>query len=185
MEKVRPLGWLGIALSIGGVAVISLARPPAAPGAQSATFLGDGLILFGTLLWAGYTLLIRPMMKTCSPTKATAVACLGAIPALMLMGVPQLLTMDWQAVPAGVWGAIVFSGFLSVGLVYIFWNYGVAHLGSTRTALYTNVTPAIAIFTAWIWLDETIMPQHFVGVALVLCGVTLARRHVTPVNDAP
>jgi len=178
VEEVRPLGWLGIALSLCGVVVMILAKTDAHFTFGGPTLGGDALILLGTLCWAGYTLLMRPMLKTCSAIQVTSVACLGALLPLLLLGAPSLLKLDWHAVPLGAWLAVGFSGLFSVGLGYIFWNHGVSRLGSTKASLYTNVTPAFALFTAWIWLGETLTVQQTLGIVLVLCGVTLARRFV-------
>jgi drug/metabolite transporter (DMT)-like permease len=178
MEKVRALGWIGIALSLGGIAVLTQARASVEFSFGGATLLGDVLVLLSTLCWAGYTLLLRPMLKTCSAVQVTAVACLGALPVLLLLAAPSLLALDWSAVPTGVWFSLSFSGLFSISLGYVFWNYGVSRLGSTRASLYTNVTPAFALFIAWIWLDETLAVGQAFGVVLVLGGVMLARSFV-------
>ncbi len=82
---------------------------------------------------------------------------------------------------------LLFSGLFGIALAYFFWNYGVSHLGSARTALYSNLMPPIALLVAWLWLGETLTLLQWGGAVLALFGVFLARRHtysVVKVNSA-
>ena len=124
-------------------------------------------------------------MKTHSAVKVTTVAYMGALLPLILIGTPELVALDWAAVPLGAWLGVGFSGLFSLGLAYVFWNYGVSRLGSGRTALFTNLQPPIALFAAWIWLGETLTVLQFGGVVCVLGGVILARRFVSPMPTGP
>jgi len=94
----------------------------------------------------------------------------------VLAATPALFELEWGQVPFMAWAALVFSGLFAIALAYFFWNYGVSRLGSTRTSLYSNLTPPIALFTAWLMLGETLTPQQWLGALLTLGGVILARR---------
>ena len=96
---------------------------------------------------------------------------------MSLLAIPQIIQLDWGAVSWGAWGSLWLTGTFAVGLAYIFWGYGVAHLGSTRTSLYLNVVPPIALFVNWLWLGETLSPLQWIGAIMALIGVAVARRH--------
>ena len=55
-QRVRPLGWLGIALTFAGSCLIAFADA----GSGSNILLGDGLALLGALAASGYTLAQAP-----------------------------------------------------------------------------------------------------------------------------
>ena len=40
------------------------------------------------------------------------------------------------------------------GIAYLFWYRGLRVLGPTRTAVYGNLQPVIAIIVAWLFLKE-------------------------------
>ncbi|MEE8526515.1 MAG: DMT family transporter [Thermoanaerobaculia bacterium] len=181
VERVRPLGWLGVALSLTGIAVIVTASDRAADfHFGGATMRGDVLILLCTLCWSLYTLSSRPLMRRYGVLTVTSFCVtVGAVP-LILPGLPELL--DREAIPAGAWAAAVASGALAIGIAYFCWNHGISHLGSARTALYSNLTPPIALVTAWLALGETLTAGQAGGAALAIAGVVLARRHASPLE---
>ena len=65
---------------------------------------------------------------------------------------------------------------IAVVLAYLFWYQGVRRLGPTRTSMYGNLQPGVALAVAWLTLGETPTPSQVAGVALILGGVLLTRR---------
>jgi drug/metabolite transporter (DMT)-like permease len=181
MERVEKVGWLGIGLSLVGVTMIiggsdRLAQFPFG----GSSLRGDLLMLAGTLCWALYTLMVRPMTRRYSSVSVTSFStAMGTIP-LVLVGIPTMADLDWTAVGTASWIAMVLSGIFAIGLAYFFWNYGVAQLGSARTSIYSNLSLPAALATAWIWLRETLTPMQLVGTLLALGGIVLARRFTRP-----
>ncbi|MEJ2152484.1 MAG: DMT family transporter, partial [Gemmatimonadota bacterium] len=58
---------------------------------------------------------------------------------------------------------------------YLLWYYGVRHMGSTRTALYSNTIPIVALAIAWLTLNEVPNALQLLGAAAIVVGVTLSR----------
>lgn len=186
VERVEAKGWLGVLVALAGIVLIILGNDPTAQfDFGGATLKGNVLILLATLCWSSYTLLSRPMMRHYSSAAVTSFSTLmGTIP-LVLLAVPSFAALQWRQVSAPAWLALGFSGVFGIALAYFFWNNGVSQLGSARTALYSNLTPAIALFTAWLWLGETLTPQQWGGALLALIGVVLARRFTYAVAKSP
>ena len=183
VERVETKGWLGVGVALAGIILIILGSDRQAQFEfGGATLRGDVLILLATLCWSCYTLLTRPMMRHYSSASVTSFSTLmGTIP-LLLVSIPSFTRLNWTGVPLTAWAALIFSGIFGIALAYFFWNYGVSRLGSARTALYSNLTPPIALLTAWIWLGETLTPQQWGGALLALLGVILARRFTYAVS---
>lgn len=177
-ERVRPLGWLGIALSIGGVALLVLAG--ARRDASTSSPVGDLWILGATLMWSAYTLALRgPASRYPAVVLTVWVTCVAAVP-LVALGATRFAFDDPGVYGVRGWGAAVASSMLGIALPYVIWNAGVRRLGSARTALYSNLVPVFALAVAWLTLGETLGPGQLAGAALAIAGVVLARRNVAP-----
>ena len=70
---------------------------------------------------------------------------------LVVLSAPALSGVDWGAVTPGVWGAVAYSGFAALVVAYLLWYRGVRVLGPTRTAMFGNLQPIIALLVAWAW----------------------------------
>lgn len=176
-ERITGRGWLGVGLSLFGIALIVIgSNRHASLQFGGATLFGDFLILGATLSWSVYTLSSRPILRHYSPIAVTCFAnAVGNLP-VALLGLPTLAKLDWSAVPLNAWLGVIFSGVFSITLAYFFWNYGVARLGSARTSLYSNLVPPVTLLVAWFWLGETLTWTQALGGVLALVGVALARR---------
>jgi drug/metabolite transporter (DMT)-like permease len=98
----------------------------------------------------------------------------GAVP-LMIASMPALVATNWAAVGRGGWFALFYSSVISMGVAYVFWYRGLRVLGPTRTAVYSNLQPIIALLVAWAFLSETPTIFQGVGAATIVAGVFLTR----------
>ena len=181
LERVEARGWVGIALSLLGIALIIWGSDRSADFHLGGPSLkGDLLVLAGTICWASYTLLVRPMPRHYSSISVTSFStAIGTVP-LALVAIPSCRNLDWTGVPISAWLALAASGVFAIAIAYFVWNHGVSRLGSARTSLYSNLSLPIAILTAWLWLGETLTPLQWWGTLLALAGVVLARRFARP-----
>lgn len=184
-EKVTAGGWLGVTLSLAGIALIVWGGGhPAQLHLGGTNLLGDALILGATLCWSLYTLASRRMLHAYSPIAVTSFSTVVGVIPLLLLAIPPLIQLKWSNISMTAWGAITFSSVFSITLAYFFWNFGVSRLGSARTSLYSNLTPPLALFTAWLLLGETLTLTQIAGGLLALGGVALARRYTYAVAKA-
>ncbi|MDB4948923.1 MAG: Permease of the drug/metabolite transporter superfamily [Gemmatimonadetes bacterium] len=180
----RPGGrtWSGAALSILGIALVSSGslRAGAPPGA----LVGDLILVGSAVLWAAYTVGSRPLVQRYGAVPTTAWTLWIGTPPLLLAGAPALLRQRWSGISPGAWGGLFFSACLSIGLAYLIWYRGVEKIGNTRTAIFSNLTPLVALAVSAAWLGERPSALSMVGVALTLGGVMWVRsdhgRHGAP-----
>ena len=83
--------------------------------------------------------------------------------------------MRWSTLPALGWLAILYSGIFALVIAYLFWYRGVRVIGPTRTAMYSNVQPIIAVIFAWAVLKETPTVWQGIGMACIMSGLLLTR----------
>jgi drug/metabolite transporter (DMT)-like permease len=62
-----------------------------------------------------------------------------------------------------------------MGVAYFFWYRGLRVLGPTRTAVYANLQPIVALLVAWPLLNETPTLFQIVGAVTIIAGVFLTR----------
>lgn len=167
-----PRAWVGATGSIIGVALVSRAALRL-QGAEA--LLGNILMIGAAGLWALYTQGSQPLIRRYGAIRATAWTLWAGAVGIVLMGIPALLRQDWAAVDAVSWGGLLYSAFLSIGLAYLLWYRGVSRLGGSRTAIYSNLTPVVALAAGALWLGEPLTMLSIVGAALVIGGVMLVR----------
>jgi len=60
-------------------------------------------------------------------------------------------------------------------IAYLFWYRGLRVIGPTRTAVFGNLQPVVAIGVAWLFLGELPTVWQGVGTAAILGGLFLTR----------
>lgn len=164
--------WLGAATSIVGVALVSGATLRLV-GAEAV--LGNLLMITAAGLWALYTQGAHPLIRRYGSVRTTAWTLWSGAVFIFLMGVPSLLDQDWGGVDGLSWGGLFYSAFFSIGLAYLIWYRSVGKLGGSRTAIYSNLTPVVALAAGALWLGEQITLLSLVGAVMVIGGVMLVR----------
>jgi drug/metabolite transporter (DMT)-like permease len=173
-ERLQVSGWLGVVLAVAGLTLVLSGQDGV--GFTRSSLAGDLLILAGAATWALYTVLATGVMARTPSLSATLVTFLSGTPVLLLMAVPSLVSQDWRGVGAGGWLAVAFSGIVAIGLAYLAWNTGLGAVGSTRTVVYSNLTPVVTATLAWVTLGERWSLAQVCGAAAVLVGIVLTRR---------
>ncbi len=165
--------WLGVGLSLVGVALL-VAAEPSSPFAPN-PLLGDGLDLLAALTWAAYTVWSLPLVERRDPFEvmlwSTVFGFLVLCLALPVAGLPRL-----SGIPLASWLAVAFA----VGPVTLFglgvWQVGVRHLGPTAVSVYVNAMPVVGAVAAYLLLGEGVNWLEGVGAVVVLTGLVLTRR---------
>ena len=174
VERINRTMLAGILLSFAGV--IALVTGGGQVSVNGANTLGDMLILGCSMLWAVYTVGSKPLLARYSPLGLTAWSMVAGTIPLVLLAVPDLRRQDWAAVPPVAWAALLYSAVLSVAVGYVIWYMSVQRVGNARTAIYSNLTPVVAILFAWLILGTAPAPMQLVGGAVVLVGLVVTRK---------
>jgi drug/metabolite transporter (DMT)-like permease len=175
IERLHARNWLGVVLSFAGILLL-INGGGSRIALDRSTLAGNLLVLGSTITWALYTVLLRPVVGRNSALRATAWIMASSSPLLILAALPGLLAQDWRAVSLASWLGLLYSSALGISLAYVIWTTGVQRLGSTRTAIYSYMTPLVAVSVAWVTLGEKLRPLQMVGAAGILLGVALARQ---------
>jgi drug/metabolite transporter (DMT)-like permease len=178
-ERLRPWVAVGVAGTFIGMILVIMGGGDALDlGSQ--TLKGDLIMVLASIIWSIYTVGSRRPVSRYGALRMTAWTLWAGTPVIVLMGIPDLMRTDLGAVSAATWGGVTYAGVLSVGVAYLLWYRGVQRLGNTRTAIYSNLVPVAALFTAWIWLKEVPGPMQLVGAGVILLGLSVARLTQSP-----
>ena len=178
VEKVNLRAVWGIALSIAGIAFVIMSSADSLEGQSS--MLGDLLILASVVCWSFYTHLVRPYTVRIDGMQIATWALVGGTIPVLVLASPAIMRANWSAVTPLTWGAIVYSGVGSMGIAYLFWYRGVKVIGSTRTSMFSNLQPIVALAASWPLLGEQPTLSQGVGAAAVLGGLLLTRQPSAP-----
>jgi len=173
-ERSSPAVVSGVGLSALGIALVVLGGS-AGVGFSAATLAGDVAVLVAAAAWSMYTVGSVPLVHRYGVVPVTAATMWVGTLGLVMVSLPALLAQDWAAVRPTSWLAVLYSGAFAIATAYFLWYYCVRHIGSTRTAVYTNFTPVVAIGIAWLTLGEVPAPLQLAGAGGILAGSVLVR----------
>lgn len=173
-ERVSWPAWAGVVLSFVGVALVVQGGTQAlAFGAG--TVRGDLLVLAAAAMWATYTVGSAPLVRRYGALPVTAATMWFGGFWLVLASIPSFIEQPWGAASALSWAAVIYSGVFAIGVAYLLWYYSVRHLGSTRTGVYSNAIPIVALLIAWLTLGEIPTWLQWLGAVGIVGGAVLAR----------
>ncbi|MDQ6769536.1 MAG: DMT family transporter [Gemmatimonadota bacterium] len=173
MERVKRKTLVGIGLSVLGVALVIVGSAGSSSG--GATLLGSLLVFLGVICWTFYTIGLQPYTTRIDVIQLSAITMVGGAVPLLIASAPALIATNWHAIGMGGWLALLYSSVISMGVAYFFWYRGLRVLGPTRTAVYANLQPIVALLVAWAFLNETPTMFQGVGAATIIAGVFLTR----------
>lgn len=172
-DKLSSRAAAGLGLSIVGVFFV-LGGSVSADG--SGHLAGDLMILCAVICWAFYTNWLVALTPRIDAVQVAAWTLVGGVVPLTLIATPQLLRVDWIAITPLTWASVFYSGVMAMVVAYLLWYRGVHLIGPTRTSMFGNLQPIVAVAVAWIALNEVPTVYQGVGAATVLGGLYLSRR---------
>jgi drug/metabolite transporter (DMT)-like permease len=182
LENVRRILWIGIVLSFTGVLLIVFGGGEIQKG-YFHTNLGDLLILLASFVWSIYTTFSKKFISQYSSQHYIVYTVLFGTFFLVPISLPALGRQRWEILTLYDWGALLYSALLALVFGYSAWYYGVQKLGSTRTSVYSNLTPVAGLAVGMVFLGERLSPLQWLGASVIFVGLMLNRfAHLPPVE---
>jgi drug/metabolite transporter (DMT)-like permease len=165
---------VGIGLTVLGV--VLLFRESLVDAAfERGYWVGDLMFVAAAFCWAWYTVQSRPLLRDLTPLSlSTTALVVGAIP-IVLLGAPALATVDPGTVSTAAWAGTAYACLFPIVVAYLIWHRAVQRIGPTRTAVYLNLVPLMAVAIARWSLGEELTSIQLVGGALVIAGIWITR----------
>jgi drug/metabolite transporter (DMT)-like permease len=176
VERAHLHHWIAVIVSFSGVAFVA----GGGSGELSGDLGGILLALGAAVTWAGFSILIGPLMRRYSPYRISAVVGIAAMIPLAATAAPQLAGEDWGAIKLLAWGALFYSLVLSFVLTNVLWFTAIARVGANRASLYANLQPFLGAAFAVILLSESMTALQIAGGAVIGVGILIARVRRAP-----
>jgi drug/metabolite transporter (DMT)-like permease len=164
----RPAAWLGFALSLGGVALVTVGG-----AGGGATPAGDGLVLLSMVLSAVATVAQGRLLIGCDPVAVTAVeflgAALGALPVAVITG-------GAPAAPSGAGPVLAVIALIAGGtlLPFTLFAFGQSHVSAEVAGAFLNIEPLVGAIAGAVAFGDPVGPAQVGGGAAIVVGIGLS-----------
>ena len=163
---------IGLAVAVCGM--LLLQKPSAS--AQTASLLGDVLILGAGLSFAVYTVFGKELAAEHGGMAVIAVSYAAGAIFLLPMTLFFASRFDFSQVSAAAWWSFGYMSVVSSVLCYIGWAYALKRLSASRLTAFSYLQPLVATLLALPMLGEPITAALVSGGGLIMAGVFLSER---------
>ncbi|MDE0220165.1 MAG: DMT family transporter [Spirochaetaceae bacterium] len=175
-QRLSLRGWIGVAVSYAGVAVL-LTRGGSA-GLGRFDTVGVALALGSTVLWAGYWLLTVRIGAHAVPLMLNGFAA-----ATVAIGVICAATAGLPAITPANLGYGAWVGLVEMGVAFLLWQRALALTAvAGRLGQLIFLSPFLSLVLIATVLGERIHPSAPVALAMIVAGLALSRRRAAGVN---
>jgi drug/metabolite transporter (DMT)-like permease len=180
IERLPTGFWVAAAAAFVGVGFVA-----AGSGGFSSNVGGDALALGTTISWAGYSVVIAPLMRRYSPFLISSLILgIGWLP-LALVSIPQLAEQRYGGFHWEVWLGLGYAVVGPLFLTNILWYRAISSVGPSRANLFTNLQPFVSVVFALLLLSETLNRWEIVGAVGIAAAIAVERvRRRSPVGVA-
>lgn len=165
-ERLTLWGWLGIAISFAGVALITFGE-----GEGVRFDWGALLILLAALSTSVYFVLQKRFLRTYGAFQVTAYSIWSGT-LFMLVFLPGFVPAIREA-PLSATLPVIYLGVFPAALAYLTWTYALSHAPASVTSSFLYLSPVLATLIAWVWLGEMPTLLTLLGGVTSLAGVIL------------
>jgi len=170
-EGFPPRLIVGSAIAFAGTLIIGVASGSQA-GQENAP-LGVALCLVAAVAYAIGVTVQKPALARVPALSVTAIAC--AIGAIVTLPFAPLLVQELGSAPPDAIAWIIYLGIFPTAIAFTTWAFALNRTTAGRLGSTTYLVPPVAIGLAWLMLNEVPPALAFVGGALCIGGVIVAR----------
>ncbi len=203
-QRLKAAGVAGLALSIAGVAALTLLGVQQGRASAKAlnALLGNVLETGAMIVAAVYTLSSNRLGRRYPPWSLTALqlasGTLFFLPGLLILARDGWRGLPWDragplasaapasaalpaagAAPVSPWalvGLLAFLGSFVTLAAFGCYNWGLSRLQPARASLFLNLIPVIAVLLGWLLLGESLSAAQALAAAAVVGGVLLGQK---------
>jgi drug/metabolite transporter (DMT)-like permease len=172
---LRPVRLLGIAIGLGGVAL--LVGGDLSGGAHGIPWASVVQVM---LVCIGYSVGPFVVSRRLADVPSIGVVAVSVAAVAIVVAPLAWLARPAHTPPATTWWAILGLAAVCTGLAFVVFFALIAEIGPTRATLITFANPAVAVVLGALVLDESITLATVGGFVLVLTGCWLATRGHAP-----
>lgn len=169
-ERLSGRGWLGIFISLAGIAIISWGE-----GDEYAIDAGALLMILAAVSVSLFFVFQKYLHDRYSPLQITTYSIWSGT-LYLLVFLPGLLAEINDATVGNIIN-MVYLGVFPGALAYLAWNYALSKTPASILTSVLNISPVPAIIIAWIWLNEIPTALAIIGGTVAIAGVLVVNRY--------
>lgn len=170
-ERLSGRALTAIALAVGGIALLQLAR--GGDAAANATLLGNALMLAAVFCEATYVIFARRLAGGRAPLRVSALINLWGLVLILPWGLAQLPQVDFGRVTPGLWTLLLFYAVAASLIAVWLWMAGMKQVQANEAGVFTVALPIAATLVGVGLLGETFTWLHLAALLLAAAGVVL------------
>ncbi len=176
-DKINRIQAAGVSLCMIGAALVVL-RGKISNFLNLSFTQGDLLMIIAVIFYALYSACLRKRPKIHPLSFLAYTFGIGAF-FLLPFYIRETISIDTHVVNLNVVASILYVAILPSIAAYFSWNRGVEMIGANRGGLFINLIPVFASFMAIIWLKESLVIFHVIGMVMIFMGMILFNRYST------
>ncbi|WP_369795859.1 DMT family transporter [Fictibacillus sp. FJAT-27399] len=164
-ERLGRFGWLGLGIGLAGVILITLGSA----GPSLTISKGAFLVLMAAAATSVFFVFQKPFFHRYTPIELTAyVTWAGTLPFFWFS--PGLFdSIQHATMEANI--STLYVGIFPAAIAYVTWAIALSSGNASSVASMMYLEPAIAILTAWVWLNEWPSTLSLIGGLVAISGV--------------
>ncbi|HCU05559.1 MAG TPA: hypothetical protein DIC51_04620 [Coxiellaceae bacterium] len=168
-EKLSISGWIGIFISMIGIAIIAISQ------SNALSFnMGVIYILLAAFASSLFIILQKPLLKKINAIEFVSIAIWSGTASLLIF----LPSLPHQLIHASLQStcSVIYLSICPGVIAYITWSMALKRLTAVKASSFLYVTPIVSTFLGWIILKENISLLSFVGGCVALVGSIIVQK---------
>ena len=172
-EKATRRQWLGLALAMIGVLIVSLLSDQPATEAAAHPLLGNLLLIVAAITWALYSVLVKLSARTYTALAITLVVTALGVPIIAPLTLIELQTQPIGVITPAVIAGVLYIGIGATAIAFFLWNKSFELLDAASASLFFFAQPVVGAALSAIFLGQALGWSFIAGGALILLGALL------------
>ncbi len=182
-ERMDRTGWIALAASTLGAALIALGGAHASRG--QATLTGDLLVVLSLIIALFWILLNKHLLIRHSAVVVTAYVIAAGTAMLVPMVLLTQGSPPFAHVSLKAWMALAASGLFCTATTTLLWNWGLTKVPASQAGVLLNMEPLVGSLLGVLVLGESLGPSAWTGGSLILAAAFTLTNHSTTKVKTP
>jgi drug/metabolite transporter (DMT)-like permease len=182
-ERMNALGWVAIAVSTMGAALIVLGGGEGHSG-TGPSLKGDLMVVFSLMIALAWVLINKNLMERHSVMAVTAWGTLAGT-LMLAVAVPVIYgPLPVHGISAKAWLASAGAGLLCTASSTLLWNWGMTQVPASQAGVLLNMEPLMGSLLGVFVLGEHLGVGAYVGGALIVGAAVVLTTHASRGTEA-
>jgi drug/metabolite transporter (DMT)-like permease len=133
--------------------------------------VGDIIMFCGTVCWAGYSIIVKKVMKYFTPLKLTAYTFLSCVVILTPFAMVEIFNTNLSNIGIMPFAAVAYMAVFPTVIGYTIQQIVIRELGPSTTALFINLVPIFSIILAAVVLKESFNYLNLISGGVIIFSV--------------